>query len=376
MEKIPETTLQKPSEPQNFWSSGWIFAQRVLIAGGIIASLFILLAVLWAGAEVFLLIFAGLLLAIFFRALSGFLSRNTTVSETWALVIVLFLLVVGISFCVWMLAPSVEMQFSQLRDQLPGIYENVRGQLAQYPLGKIIIKRMPSPQEFMFGGQSTNLFGRVTGLFSTALNIITYSLIVLMTAVYLAFKPSLYKEGIVKLVPQHKEERAREVLSMIEITLERFLMGISVSMVTNGTLTFLGLWFLGIPFAIPLGILAGLLTFIPNIGPFIAGAPAVLVALSQSPSQGLYVLLLYLAVQNLDGFVISPLVQQRAVSLPPVIVIASQILLAAIFGFLGLLIAVPLVAVVLVLVKMMYVEDILDRKIKLKGEQRIEEKID
>jgi predicted PurR-regulated permease PerM len=111
-----------------------------------------------------------------------------------------------------------------------------------------------------------------------------------------------------------------------------------------------------------------MLTFIPNIGPFIAGVPSVLIALSQSPTQALYVLILYLAVQNLDGFVITPLIQQRAVSVPPVLVNASQLLLAAIFGFPGLLLAVPLVAIVFVPVKMIYVKDILDRDVEVKGE--------
>jgi predicted PurR-regulated permease PerM len=193
--------------------------------------------------------------------------------------------------------------------------------------------------------------------------------------VYFAFNPKLYSEGIVKLVPQSRERRAREILETMEYTLRRFLLGISASMVINGALTFLGLWFLGVPFAIPLAIIAGLLTFVPNIGPYIAGIPAVLIGFSLSPSQALYVLILYLVVQNLDGLVISPLIQQRAVSIPPVLVIASQLLLAVMFGFLGLLLAVPIVAVVFVLVKMIYVEDILGRRVEVKGEREAKKEV-
>jgi predicted PurR-regulated permease PerM len=176
-------------------------------------------------------------------------------------------------------------------------------------------------------------------------------------------------------VPQSRERRAREILETIEYTLRRFLLGISASMVINGTLTFLGLWFLGIPFAIPLAIIAGLMAFIPNIGPYIAGIPAVLIALSLGPATALYVLILYLVVQNLEGLVISPLIQQRAVSIPPVLVIASQLLLAVMFGFLGLLLAVPIVAVVFVLVKMIYVEDILGRRVEVKGERKSKKEV-
>ncbi len=289
-EKLITAELSESDQPPAFWSPQMIFAQKVLIAGGVITALVLTLAVLWAGADIFLLVFAGFLLAVFLRSLGGFLSKYTPLSDGWALVVVLVFLVAVIALGAWLLAPSVERQFEELSDQLPVVYENARWQLAQYPIGRKIIERVPSAQQLIMGGESVSLFGRVTGFFSTALNIITNLLIVLMIALYLAFSPSHYNEGIVKLVPKKREKRAREILQMIDITLGRFLAGISVSMIINGTLTISGLWFLGVPFAIPLGIIAGLLTFIPNIGPFIAAAPAILIALSQSPRQAVYVL--------------------------------------------------------------------------------------
>jgi len=132
----------------------------------------------------------------------------------------------------------------------------------------------------------------------------------------------------------------------------------------------MGLWFLGIPFAIPLAIITAIFNFIPNLGPLAASVPAILIAFSLSPTKALYVALLYLAVQNIDGFLTTPLVQQRAVAIPPVLIIAAQLLLAVLFGFLGLLLAVPIVAVVFVLVKMIYVEDILGRRVEVKGERQ------
>ena len=317
-----------------------------------------------------LLIFAGFLLAVFFRSLSESLSKYTPLPHGLALTAVLLSIIGLIALGVWFLAPSVEKQFSDLSDQLPAVYQQAQSRLSQYSLGQKLVEKMPPPSQFVFGSKSSNVFGRVTGMVSTLFDVVVNVLIVLMTAVYFAFDPKSYKEGIIKLIPKKREERAREILAVIHHTLKNFLFGISGSMTVNGTLTFLGLWFLGVPFAIPLGIIAGLMSFIPNIGPLIAASPAVLIALSQSPSQALYVLILYLAVQNLDGFVITPLIQQRAVEIPPVLIIASQLLLAVIFGFLGLLLAVPLVAAVFIIVKMIYVEDILDRKIKIKGEEK------
>lgn len=347
------------------------FAQKVLIAGAVITAIIVIALILWAGAEIFLLVFAGLLLAIFIRGLSDFLCRHTPLSERWAVAAVLFSTIALVAAGVWLLAPSVEKQFDELTRELPVVYESLRQKISQYPIGRRIIELLPSPQQFILGRKQANIFGRVTGLFSTALDVITNLLIIIITSIYFAFNPSIYKEGIIKLIPQSREQRAREIVGTIEITLSRFLKGMSISMITNGTLTFIGLWFLDIPFAIPLAILAGLFAFIPNIGPFIAGTPAVLIALSQGPWQGVYVFFLYLAIQNLDGFIITPLVQQRAVDLPPVLVIASQILLAVIFGFLGLLVAVPLFAVFFVLVKMLYVEDTLNRYVKVRGEEQV-----
>lgn len=369
MTETTRTNLNPHETPDN---PQWNFIRQVLIVLALIA-LFALVSVwLWYGADVILLIFAGLLLGIFLRSLSGLLSRHTTLSNNWALTFVLVLIVGLITLGVWLLAPSIERQFYELSDQLPAIYERAREQLSQYPLGRSIVEKMPSAQQFVLGRQSANVFGRVTGMFSTALDIVVNILIVLMTAVYFAFTLSSYKEGAIKLVPKKSEKRAREIISSVHYTLKNFLLGISASMTINGILTFSGLWLLGIPFAIPLGIIAGLMSFIPNIGPIIAGVPAVLIALSQSPVTALYVLILYLAVQNLDGLLITPLIQKKAVSIPPVMIIAAQLLMAVMFGFLGLLLAVPFVAVIAVLVRMIYIEDILDRKIEIKGEKNVE----
>lgn len=342
------------------------FIQKIFI----IIVFALILAIAWQGAEVLLLIFAGFLLAIFLRSLSETLSKYTPLPHSLALAVVLLSIVGLIALGVWFLAPSVEKQFADLTDQLPAVYEQAQRQLMQYPLGRKLVEKMPPPSQFVIGRGSANVFGRITGMFSTIFNVIVNILIILMTAIYFAFDHNSYKEGIIKLVPKKREERAREVLAVIHSTLKSFLLGISGSMAVNGILTFLGLWFLGIPFAIPLAIIAGLMSFIPNIGPLIAAAPAVLIALAQSPTQTLYVSILYLAVQNLDGFIVTPLIQKRAVEIPPVLIIASQLLLAVIFGFLGLLLAVPLVAAVFVMVKMIYVEGILDRKVKIKNEEK------
>jgi predicted PurR-regulated permease PerM len=113
------------------------------------------------------------------------------------------------------------------------------------------------------------------------------------------------------------------------------------------------------PLALTLGLLAGLLSFIPNIGPILSFVPAGLLAIPQGFSQVLYVGLLYIGIQTVESYVITPPMQRRMVSLPPALTISAQVILGVLFGFLGLLLATPLAAAVLVLVKMLYLEDVL-----------------
>lgn len=131
-------------------------------------------------------------------------------------------------------------------------------------------------------------------------------------------------------------------------------------MILIGSLTTAGLWLLDVPLALTFGVLSALFTFIPNIGPPLAILPAILLALTLSPTRALYVLLLYLVIQTVESYLLTPLLQQRVVSLPPALTISAQILMAVLLGGLGLALATPLTAVSLVLVKMLYVEDVLN----------------
>ncbi len=367
LKETPENFAKQKEPIDDARPSIKTFTRKITVALGIFVAFAALAIVLWQGAEVFLLIFAGFLLAVFLRSLSEYLSEKTSLSGGWSLAVVLFGIFGLMALGSWLLSDSVQTELDQLSEELPAAFERARDTISQYPIGRRLVRQIPSPQEMMVG-QTGNLFGRITGFFSTALNAVMNVLVILIVGIYFASSPQIYREGFINLVPQKGEKRAREILSTVEFTLRRFLLGIGGSMVINGTITAVGLWLLGIPFAIPLGIITGLLNFIPNIGPILGSAPAVLIAFSNSPTSALYVAALYLAVQNVDGFVTTPLIQQRAVSLPPVLVIGSQLLLAALFGFLGLLLAVPLVAAVFVLVKMIYVEDILGKRIEVKGE--------
>ncbi len=349
------------------------FYYRALVFVGIVAAVGLLLVLLWQSTQVILLIFAGLLVAVFLRGIAERISRHTPLSENWAMGLLLLLLVGAIALGIWLMMPSLQNQYGEISEQLPQAVELLRQKLAQYPAGRWLLEQIPN-QPLSPDSQNSNLFGRITGFFSSFFGFVVNVAIILMAGVYFAFSPKLYYEGAINLFPPNNQPRVREVLDTISFNLRRWIVGRITVMAINGGLTALGLWFLGVPLAIPLGLITAFFNFIPNIGPLLAAIPAVLIAFTQSPTQALYTAILFFIIQNLEGFVLTPLVQQKAVELPPVLIVAAQLLLGILFGFIGVLLAVPVVAVVFVLVRMLYIEDLLGNETEVKGEQEAKEK--
>jgi predicted PurR-regulated permease PerM len=182
---------------------------------------------------------------------------------------------------------------------------------------------------------------------------------------YLAAEPELYRKGVLHLVPKKKRERAQEVLNTVGYTLRWWLLGQLVAMSFVFALSWAGLAALGVPLALTLAVISGLLTFIPFLGPIIAAIPAILVALMEGWQLALGVTLLYVVIQNAEGYIITPLVQRQAVELPPALTLTAEILMILLLGFFGLVFAVPLAAATMVAVKMIYVQDILGDEIEV-----------
>ena len=162
--------------------------------------------------------------------------------------------------------------------------------------------------------------------------------------------------------PRRRRKRARDVIREIGNVLRRWLIGQSVLAVCVAFLTGTGLMLLGAPFAIALGLLAGVMEFVPYIGPFVAAVPAILVGFAESPQLALQVGLLFLGIQMTESYVLAPLIQHKAVHLPPAAILFAQVLMGAIVGALGVAVATPLAAAVMVAVSMLYVEDALGDK--------------
>ena len=337
-------------------------AKRTALIDGI-GVLFVLgLAAVWYAADALLLIFACILCAVLLYRLSSMLAQRLPLGRQWALALVLLLLFAVIGLGGWAMAPQIAEQSGKLSEAVPKALQQVQGMVNEVPLLKKIMAGLPKPEQLV--KQMSSLVPNAGLFFGGVLGAIGNVVIILFVGIYFAASPRLYTNGVIKLVPQSKRPRAREVLDEIGSTLSSWLLGKSVSMLIVGTATAVGLSLLGVPLALILGIIAGLLDFVPYVGPIMAGVPAVLIAFSISPDLALYTALLFLGVQLVEGYLLQPLIESRAVDLPPALTIVMQLVFGTLFGFAGVALATPLAAALKVLVQMLYVEDVLGDKVE------------
>ncbi len=184
---------------------------------------------------------------------------------------------------------------------------------------------------------------------------------ILKGAIFFMADPSLYIRGLLLLVPERRSSRIAETIDATAQTLRYWLLGQGVSMFFVGVLTAVGLWLAGVPLAFLLGVIAGILEFVPFLGPVAATIPGVLIAVTEGWTVALYALLVYVIVQQIENRLLVPLVQWKAVSLPPALVILAVVALGLLFGVLGVLVATPLTAVLMIWIQKLYVEDVLGK---------------
>ncbi|WP_347158096.1 AI-2E family transporter [Pontibacter chitinilyticus] len=341
------------------------FSHKVLKAFGIvIGGLLVLALFYYTFNSVLLLLFASVLIAVFFRGTAGALSRHSGMSHKLSMAIVI-VGVLGISVLAWWwLAPQVSEQINSLSNQLPQAIDRFKSQLTEYTWGQKLVDEVPTPSSFL--SRNDGWMQKSLGILSTTFGVLANLYIIIFVAIFLTAGPEMYRTGIVMLFPIPHRAEARHVLDKLGSTLYKWILGKLFSMAVVGILTVVGLLLLGVPMAMALGVIAGLLSFIPNFGPILALAPAVLIALLQGPDQALYVVLLYIGIQAVESNLLTPMVQRKMIAIPPALVITGQLLLAVFSGILGLILATPIIAVVIVLVKLLYVRDVLgDQQVKV-----------
>jgi predicted PurR-regulated permease PerM len=343
------------------------FARRVLIASVLALAVVAVAMLLVRHPEVPLLLFGAILGAVFLDALARPLRRGLGAPRWLAVAVVALLLVAAVGAGAWAMGPPLYEQGSQLAERLPDLLGGV-----ERTLSASLRPLRPSPGGDAaapgWDGVARFVFGSLGGVFSTSLGVLGGAVAGFALSVFLALDPGRYRDGALLLLPERRRARVRGVLGAVTHALRWWLVGRAVAMAIVALLTGIGLVLLGMPLALSLALVAGVLTFVPYAGPVLAAVPAVLIALAVSVQQALLVAALYWAIQLVENYVVTPLVQGRAVSLPAALLILAQVGFGTVLGGLGLLLATPLAVAAIVLVQALYVQDVLGEPVQLLGE--------
>lgn len=350
--------LEATGERRRFRVSFAFMAKATLL----VLFVFALANGLWLARDI---VFIGFLAILFASFLSIFVDRLEGAMPRWSATLVCFLSWLGLLALFFVLMwPALQGQIATIRGEVPRIIDSV-SEWFQAQVRALAPGDGGTPESQFteqvnqrMGTEAARIIGGALPLLNTVLGAVTGLLIVVFAGVFLTVQPTLYLDGFIALVPPRARERTRAALVEAGGTLRRWIGGMSVSMIVIFALTTTGLWLLDVPAFLALGTIAGLLVFIPFVGPILSAVPAMALALTVSPLMVLWVGLLYFGIQQVESNALTPLVMKRAVDLPPALMLLVQMAMGVLFGFIGLLVAVPLLAAVKVLVQRLYVEQL------------------
>jgi predicted PurR-regulated permease PerM len=315
----------------------------------LVAMAVIILLVLKSTFNVLLMLLAAAIIALYFHGLKDLIARTFKLPGTWSMFISIagtFLLLIGLF---WLIGSKAQSQVNALTDQFPSMVDQAQSQLNQYSWGQKVIDQTS-------GQNSRKLLASIGRFFSSTFGVLGDIYVILFLGIFLTANPSIYKNGIIALVPTDKKEEANHVLNELAHNLKSWFKGKLFSMAVVAVLTGIGLSIIGVPMIFALAIIAGILNFIPNFGPIIAMVPAVLLGLSQSMNLALIIAGLYIFIQMLESNLITPMVQKKLVSIPPALIIVGQLIIGSVSGYLGIILATPVVLIIMVLVNELYVK--------------------
>jgi predicted PurR-regulated permease PerM len=335
--------------------SGWLFVRKLILIVGIAASAL----ALWRLSDVLLLAFGSILLALVLRGLAGIISDRTKISEGLAVAAVMIAMTSAFVAFAWLFGSQIATQFEMLSEDLPQGLAQIVSNLRATQWGAWMFLRA---QEVNLTSATSQVTGYVTAVFGSIVRMAGYLAVLLFASIYLAAQPDRYLQGLLRLAPQERRQRIGEVFDLIGRTLQRWLVGQSITMAIVGTLTGLGLWGLGVPAPLALGLLAGLFAFIPFVGPILSSVPGILMAATHGPLPAFYATLLYTGVHFVEGNLITPIIQAEVVELPPILTLFATLMFGLLLGPIGVLLAAPLAVVILVIVNTFYLEDTLGEK--------------
>lgn len=308
------------------------------------------------GWRLWLLLFASSMLALLLRGTSDAIASRTGLGPRLSLGLVIVLGTGLLGATAYLLAPRVGAQVQEFLELMPAAAKRFDNWLHNVPGGEWLGKKLTEGVGSGNRMESARQVARVT--YQAVIGI----LVILVAGIYLAIDPDTYIRGFIRLFPVEMRTRAGDVLSELGDTLQRFMLGRLASMVFVAPATGIVAWILGVPAPAVLALIAGLFTFVPYAGPIAAAIPIALLSATSGMDTFAWMMLAYTIAQGIEGFVITPIVGERMVHMPPVLTVAAEVLLGTMFGPIGVIVSVPLAAAAMVLLRRVYVERILERE--------------
>ncbi|BAZ08463.1 hypothetical protein NIES4071_02680 [Calothrix sp. NIES-4071] len=319
----------------------------------------------WQIREVLLLIFTAVVLATALNRLVRLFQRFRIKRGIAIFLSVSLLLLLIAGFFILVMPPLLE-QLQELVKIAPEGLERLRSWTSWFQniIPEQLVQDLRNLEGLTQQIQSLiyRLFGNFLTLFSNSLGIILNVLVVLILTIMLLASPAAYRQGFTLLFPSSYRHRVEEILQQCEVGLGGWMTGTLFNMMIIAVLNGIALLILQVPLALVNGVLSGILTFIPNIGPTLSTIPPILLALLDSPGKAVAVLVVYIIIQQIESNILTPLIMKREVSLLPAVTLASQLIFATFFGFLGLFLALPLLVITQVWIKELLVKDVLNKR--------------
>ncbi|MEX2640692.1 MAG: AI-2E family transporter [Balneolales bacterium] len=351
----------------------------------------------WQIKDALLIALGGVIVAVVLSGMARGLRSVLPLSRGWSLAGAGLEVILVIGMLVLIFGSQIADEFQQLTEKLPQQVQQVRQSMQNWPMSEYLLNgegdgnggQGGSGGQENSGGQDEGegqgsgggqngeegqnggmqgTGGMLLQAGATLTDVLATLLLVIFVGIFFAVNPELYKNGILLLVTPDRTERVDEALEASGKALWKWLMGQLIAMTFVGVAVAVGLTIAGVPLALILGLIAGLFDFVPYVGPIVAIIPGMLLAFAEGPQTALWAGVVYLIVQQLEGYVITPLIQRQKISLPPGIIILAVVAFGLVFGVPGIVLATPLAVITMVLLGMLYVQDVLGKEVEIPGQ--------
>lgn len=332
------------------------------------------LQLLWAARFLVLTAFLGVLIGLAASQAVDWITARVRMKRSVAAAGVVFGTVGLLLVLIAWIGPTLASQSTELREKLPQAVRKLEVWMVEKQPALLDIIAPPDTADAT-GADSTKTAaggGRLVGalashapaisslafgVLQSTIAVFAAMVLIIFLAVYIATDPGVYKRGMLLLVPLHRRDRVEELLTALGGALKTWFATQLIAMLVIGVVTTVILAIIGVRAALPLGVLAGIFEFIPNIGPTLSAVPAILMGFADSPRMALIVVGVYWVIQFLENNLLIPYLMKEQLDLPPALTLVTQVVMAYVFGFLGLFVAIPLLATIVVAVRTLWIED-------------------